>query len=239
MKKNFRWLFLGLLAVATSVLLYLLFFGPLKPSLQPAYPSENQETVTSSQSFPTSSESSIPTKTASQEDNPDFILKDVGEPALDHFGLTDTDFKIIADSGIKIIEGNFDKRIQRGRMTVEAKNNILSKVTFLTDLKEAVKDDYYLDIIWQIGITEHRFCQFHLSTIFDVMLSAISLCMIEASWQWDSDTSIWEVDYTHDKEMIACISLFVDDSVFHLSAMFLLGCAINDDVCNPSSTRYL
>jgi enoyl-CoA hydratase / 3-hydroxyacyl-CoA dehydrogenase len=64
--------------------------------------------------------------------------------------IRDIDEKYI-QRGRQIIEGNFDKRIQRGRMTVEAKNNILSKVTFLTDLKEAVKDaDYVIEAVPEI-----------------------------------------------------------------------------------------
>jgi enoyl-CoA hydratase / 3-hydroxyacyl-CoA dehydrogenase len=53
--------------------------------------------------------------------------------------------------GRQIVEGNYDKRIQRGRMTVEAKNAILNKITFLTDLKEAVKDaDYIIEAVPEI-----------------------------------------------------------------------------------------
>jgi enoyl-CoA hydratase/3-hydroxyacyl-CoA dehydrogenase len=64
--------------------------------------------------------------------------------------IRDIDEKYI-QRGRQIIEGNFDKRVQRGRMTVEAKNNILSKVTFLTDLKEAVKDaDYVIEAVPEI-----------------------------------------------------------------------------------------
>lgn len=41
--------------------------------------------------------------------NQDFkMLKDVGEPYMDHFGLTDEDFKTIKDAGVTTIEGNFD-----------------------------------------------------------------------------------------------------------------------------------
>jgi hypothetical protein len=36
------------------------------------------------------------------------MLKDVGEAYMDHFGLTETDFKRMQDGGINVIEGNFD-----------------------------------------------------------------------------------------------------------------------------------
>ncbi len=36
------------------------------------------------------------------------MLKDVGEAYMDNFGLTDTDFKIISEAGIDVIESNFD-----------------------------------------------------------------------------------------------------------------------------------
>ncbi|MFC1727361.1 hypothetical protein ACFL0Y_02455 [Patescibacteria group bacterium] len=36
------------------------------------------------------------------------ILKDVGEPSLENFGLTDQDFEMIAESGFEVIESNFD-----------------------------------------------------------------------------------------------------------------------------------
>jgi hypothetical protein len=37
-----------------------------------------------------------------------YILKDVGEAYMDHFGLTDADFDKIAAAGFDVIEGNFD-----------------------------------------------------------------------------------------------------------------------------------
>ncbi|HOV29738.1 MAG TPA: hypothetical protein PLD77_01530 [Candidatus Dojkabacteria bacterium] len=36
------------------------------------------------------------------------ILKDVGEAYMDYFGLTETDFKLMMNSGVDLIEGNFD-----------------------------------------------------------------------------------------------------------------------------------
>ncbi|OHA08508.1 MAG: hypothetical protein A3B37_00195 [Candidatus Sungbacteria bacterium RIFCSPLOWO2_01_FULL_59_16] len=36
------------------------------------------------------------------------VLKDVGEPMYERFGLTDEDFTLISDAGVTAIEGNFD-----------------------------------------------------------------------------------------------------------------------------------
>lgn len=36
------------------------------------------------------------------------ILKDFGEPYMDHFGLTENDFKLVKDAGVNLIESNFD-----------------------------------------------------------------------------------------------------------------------------------
>lgn len=50
----------------------------------------------------------VATPTAKPEIRTDKILKDVGEAYMDHFGLTDTDFKAMKKAGATIIEGNFD-----------------------------------------------------------------------------------------------------------------------------------
>jgi enoyl-CoA hydratase/3-hydroxyacyl-CoA dehydrogenase len=64
--------------------------------------------------------------------------------------IRDIDEKYI-QRGRQIIEGNYDKRIARGRFTEEAKKQVLSRVTFLTDLKEAVKDaDYVIEAVPEI-----------------------------------------------------------------------------------------
>lgn len=53
--------------------------------------------------------------------------------------------------GRQIIEGNYDRRIQRGRYTEEAKNQVLSRITFTTDLKEAMKNaDYVVEAVPEI-----------------------------------------------------------------------------------------
>ena len=53
--------------------------------------------------------------------------------------------------GKEIIENNYNKRIKRGRFTEEAKQQVLSRITFLTDLKEAVKDaDYVIEAVPEI-----------------------------------------------------------------------------------------
>ena len=44
------------------------------------------------------------------------------------------------ERGRQLIEGNYDRRISRGRLTEEAKKDYMSRMTFLVDLKEAVKD---------------------------------------------------------------------------------------------------
>jgi enoyl-CoA hydratase / 3-hydroxyacyl-CoA dehydrogenase len=64
--------------------------------------------------------------------------------------IRDIDEKYI-QRGKQIIEGNYDKRIQRGRFTEEAKKQVLSRIVFLTDLKEAVKDaDYVIEAVPEI-----------------------------------------------------------------------------------------
>ncbi len=44
------------------------------------------------------------------------------------------------ENGRKTIESNYDRRISRGRLTEAAKKEYMSRMTFLVDLKEAVKD---------------------------------------------------------------------------------------------------
>jgi enoyl-CoA hydratase / 3-hydroxyacyl-CoA dehydrogenase len=53
--------------------------------------------------------------------------------------------------GRQIIEGNYDKRIQRGRFTEEGKKQVLSRINFVVDLKEAVKAaDYVIEAVPEI-----------------------------------------------------------------------------------------
>ncbi len=44
------------------------------------------------------------------------------------------------ERGRQLIEGNYDRRISRGRLSEAAKKDYMSRMTFLIDLKEAVKD---------------------------------------------------------------------------------------------------
>ncbi len=44
------------------------------------------------------------------------------------------------EKGRQLIESNYNRRISRGRLTEEAKKDSMSRMTFLIDLKEAVKD---------------------------------------------------------------------------------------------------
>jgi enoyl-CoA hydratase/3-hydroxyacyl-CoA dehydrogenase len=44
------------------------------------------------------------------------------------------------ERGRQLIESNYDRRISRGRLSEEAKKDYMSRMTFLVDLKEAVKD---------------------------------------------------------------------------------------------------
>ncbi|MBN1176336.1 MAG: enoyl-CoA hydratase/isomerase family protein [Dehalococcoidales bacterium] len=44
------------------------------------------------------------------------------------------------ENGRKTIESNYDRRISRGRLTEAAKKEYMKRMTFLVDLKEAVKD---------------------------------------------------------------------------------------------------
>jgi 3-hydroxyacyl-CoA dehydrogenase len=42
------------------------------------------------------------------------------------------------DRGREIVNNNYDKRIKRGRYTEEKKQEVLSRMRIVTDLKEAV-----------------------------------------------------------------------------------------------------
>ena len=55
------------------------------------------------------------------------------------------------EKGRQTINAMYDKRISRGRMTEQAKKEYLSKLAFLVDLKEAVKDaDFIIEAIPEI-----------------------------------------------------------------------------------------
>ena len=53
--------------------------------------------------------------------------------------------------GKSIIDGVYSKLVQRGAMTEARRNEIMSRITFLTDLKEAVKDaDFIMEAVPEI-----------------------------------------------------------------------------------------
>jgi enoyl-CoA hydratase/3-hydroxyacyl-CoA dehydrogenase len=55
------------------------------------------------------------------------------------------------EKGRQTITSMYDKRISRGRMTEQAKKEYMSKLTFLVDLKEAVKDaDFIIEAVPEI-----------------------------------------------------------------------------------------
>ncbi len=55
------------------------------------------------------------------------------------------------ERGRQIVENNYNKRIQRGRFTEEGKQQVLGRMRFVTDLKEAVKDaDYIIEAVPEI-----------------------------------------------------------------------------------------
>ena len=55
------------------------------------------------------------------------------------------------ERGRQIIEDNYAKRISRGTITEEQKKTVMARITFLTDLKDAVKDaDYVLEAVPEI-----------------------------------------------------------------------------------------
>ena len=59
--------------------------------------------------------------------------------------------------GREIIEGNFDRRIQRGRFTERAKSDVLGRISFLTDLQKAVKNaDYVVEAVPEILSLKQR-----------------------------------------------------------------------------------
>jgi enoyl-CoA hydratase/3-hydroxyacyl-CoA dehydrogenase len=64
--------------------------------------------------------------------------------------IRDIEEKFLA-RGRQIVNANYDKRISRGRFTEEGKKQVLSRITFMTDLKEAVQDaDYILEAVPEI-----------------------------------------------------------------------------------------
>ncbi|MBN1191899.1 MAG: enoyl-CoA hydratase/isomerase family protein [Dehalococcoidales bacterium] len=64
--------------------------------------------------------------------------------------IRDLDEKYI-ERGRQIIEGNYDKRIKRGRFTEEGKKQVLGRMKFVTDLQEAMKDaDYVIEAVPEI-----------------------------------------------------------------------------------------
>jgi enoyl-CoA hydratase/3-hydroxyacyl-CoA dehydrogenase len=64
--------------------------------------------------------------------------------------IRDIEEKFI-ERGRQIVNANFDKRISRGRFTEEGKKQVLSRITFMTDLEQAVKDaDYIIEAVPEI-----------------------------------------------------------------------------------------
>ena len=57
----------------------------------------------------------------------------------------------------EIIEGNYDRRIQRGRFTQDGKKQVMSRIEFLTDLKETVKNaDYVIEAVPEVLSLKQR-----------------------------------------------------------------------------------
>jgi enoyl-CoA hydratase/3-hydroxyacyl-CoA dehydrogenase len=64
--------------------------------------------------------------------------------------IRDIEEKFI-ERGRQIINANLDKRISRGRFTEEGKQEVLSRINFMTDLKSAVKDaDYIIEAVPEV-----------------------------------------------------------------------------------------
>jgi enoyl-CoA hydratase / 3-hydroxyacyl-CoA dehydrogenase len=64
--------------------------------------------------------------------------------------IRDIEEKFI-ERGRQIINANFDKRISRGRFSEEGKKEVMGRVRFVTDLKEAVKDaDYIIEAVPEV-----------------------------------------------------------------------------------------
>jgi enoyl-CoA hydratase / 3-hydroxyacyl-CoA dehydrogenase len=64
--------------------------------------------------------------------------------------VRDLEEKFLA-RGRQIINDNYDKRIKRGRFTEDAKKQVLSRIRFVTDVKEAVQDaDYIIEAVPEI-----------------------------------------------------------------------------------------
>lgn len=61
------------------------------------------------------------------------------------------------DRGRKIVDEMYDKRIQRGYLREEARKEYMSRISFLLDLKEAVKDaDYIIEAVPEIMELKQR-----------------------------------------------------------------------------------
>ncbi|UCG65272.1 MAG: 3-hydroxyacyl-CoA dehydrogenase/enoyl-CoA hydratase family protein [Deltaproteobacteria bacterium] len=67
------------------------------------------------------------------------------------------------EKGRNTIENQLDRRIKRGKFTEEGKNNVLGRIQFTTDLKEAVKDaDYIIEAVTEeMDIKQKLFKEVH------------------------------------------------------------------------------
>ncbi len=85
---------------------------PVNASSTEVVPPAVQQSAVDTQPENKLQESKTATSSASVPGEPTrvlfFMLKDVGEAALDHFGLSDKDFATIRAAGFNVIEGNFD-----------------------------------------------------------------------------------------------------------------------------------
>ena len=80
----------------------------IEPTLPSPTPSPIQKKPNPKTSPKTSSPTSTPSTTLSPSSLPIRMIKDVGEPQYDNFGLNEDDFKYIRDAGFNVIGVNFD-----------------------------------------------------------------------------------------------------------------------------------
>jgi enoyl-CoA hydratase/3-hydroxyacyl-CoA dehydrogenase len=94
------------------------------------------------------------------------------------------------EKGRQLIESNYDRRISRGRYTEEAKKEAMSRMTFLVDLKEAVKDaDIIIEAVPEImdlkkSVLKEVSALCPASCVFATNTSSLSIAEMSAAGKW-------------------------------------------------------
>ena len=94
------------------------------------------------------------------------------------------------DRGRKIIDEMYEKRIKRGTLTEEARKDYMSRMSFLLDLKEAVKDaDYIIEAVPEILEVKQKVLKevsqfMPADAVFATNTSSISITEIAKGGKW-------------------------------------------------------